>query len=499
MTIVDTRATRASSFGTIESWDPRVDVIRYLRRIAARWRVVAFVALVCIGGAAAATAAAIPEYQTNATFFVSSNSNSQDISQQQAAAIYAQQQVLSYAAVASSEVMAQTVKSDLNLGMSAAEIRSEISTSVELGTVLVHVTVTDTSANRALAILQSLGRSYDAVIAKVDAANNTNTKGAYRVSVTLLTNPEFPTSPSSPNVLLNLLVGLVAGLLLGVGAGALREVLDSRINDADRLSEVTGKPTMGVVVNDPAASKQPIATRAGSRSIRAENFRQIRANLQFANVDEHPRVIVITSSIPAEGKTMVALNLASTLAEAGFTVCLVDADLRRPSIAKVMGLPGAVGLTSVLINQIDLDEAMQNAGSNLFVLTSGPIPPNPSEVLASSFVREIIRSLLDKVDYVIIDTAPLLPVADGAEVAALADGVLLVARNKLTTDAQVKRAVGVLRRVDAKLIGVVLNRVLASRRGEYGYTYYGESGKRSEKGERSRSRQPGRRRKEINS
>jgi capsular exopolysaccharide synthesis family protein len=230
---------------------------------------------------------------------------------------------------------------------------------------------------------------------------------------------------------------------------------------------------MGVIVEDPWTERHPIATRAGNRNIRAENFRQLRANLQFANVDEHPRVIAVTSSIPEEGKTTVAINLASTLAEAGFSVCLVDADLRRPTVAKVLGLVSPVGLTSVLIQQIALNDALQHAGSTLYVLASGPTPPNPSEVLASSYVRDVIRSLLESVDYVVIDTAPLLPVADGSEVAALADGTLLVGRHGVTTDANVQRSAQALQRVDAKLIGVVLNRTPVRRNNrEYGYTYY---------------------------
>jgi capsular exopolysaccharide synthesis family protein len=140
-------------------------------------------------------------------------------------------------------------------------------------------------------------------------------------------------------------------------------------------------------------------------------------------------------------------------------------------VARTLGLAGPVGLTSVLIQQIGLSEALQSAGPNLYVLASGPVPPNPSEVLASTYVRDIIRSLLDKVDYVVIDTAPLLPVSDGSEVAALADGTLLVAKYESTTDNQVKRAVATLRGVDAKLIGVVLNRAPRRRASEYGYSY----------------------------
>jgi non-specific protein-tyrosine kinase len=246
---------------------------------------------------------------------------------------------------------------------------------------------------------------------------------------------------------------------------------------------------MGVIVDDPKAQRHAIATRAGVRNIRAENFRQLRANLQFANVDEHPRVIAVTSSVPTEGKTMVSINLASTLAEAGFTVCLVDADLRRPTIAKQLGLVSPVGLTNVLLQQIDLLQALQDAGSNLYVLSSGPTPPNPSEVLASSYVREVIRSLLERVDYVIVDTAPLLPVADASEVAALSDGTLLVARHMLTTETQVSRSVATLRGVDAKLIGVVLNRVPTKRTSEYGYTYYrADSGRPHSRDERAKDR-----------
>jgi capsular exopolysaccharide synthesis family protein len=265
---------------------------------------------------------------------------------------------------------------------------------------------------------------------------------------------------------------VLVGLLVGAALAVARDILDNRVKNADELSKIAGSPTMGVVVEDPKTQRHPIATRAGTRNMRAENYRQLRANLQFANVDQHPRVIAVTSSIPSEGKTTVAINLASTLAEAGFSVCLVDADLRRPTIAKALGLLSPVGLTSVLIHQIELTEALQNAGSSFYVLTSGPTPPNPSEVLASSYVRDVIRSLLDKVDYVVCDTAPLLPVADGSEVAALADGTLLVARHGMTTDTHVKRAVHTLGRVDAKLLGVVLNRVPPRKNNEYGYTYY---------------------------
>lgn len=440
----------------------------YLRVLRERWRLITVIVLLSIGVAALVTAGTPKVYQATAQVFVSSNASSDPIAQYQAAA-FAQSQVATYAQIVDSPDVLQTVKSDLHLSLTASQLRGKISADAPASTTLVLVHATDGHPNTAASIANSAARAFVTQIERYSTPSNSSTPGVKL----FVTDPAFaPSAPVSPNAVLNVILGLFVGLFVGAALAVTRDVLDNRIRNVDDFAEATRAPVMGVIIEDPNTTRHPIATRAGPRSIRAENFRQLRANLQFANVDRHPRVIAVTSSIPAEGKTMVALNLASTLAEAGFTVCLVDADLRRPTVAKTLGLPGVVGLTSVLIQQIDLDDALQSAGSNLFVLTSGPTPPNPSEVLASSYAREIIHSLLERVDYVVLDTAPLLPVADGSEVAALADGTLLVGRYKYTTEAQVKRATASLSRVDANLIGVMLNRVPNNRSGEYGYSYY---------------------------
>lgn len=442
----------------------------YLRIFRERWKVIALSVLLGIGIAAVITALSSKVYQGNVQIFVSFNSEGPgtgaDAYAQNAAL---QQEVATFASLIDTPDIIHGIQTDLNLALSDSQMRSKISAEAPTTQTLVLVHATDGNPTTAAAIANSAANQFIKYIQKVKTPLD-STKPTVQLFVTQPATA--PSSPASPDPVINIAIGVVLGLLLGVGLAVGRDVLDNRIKDADDLAKATGKPTMGLIVEDPKAGRHPIATRAGTRNARAENFRQLRANLQFANVDEHPRVIAITSSIPSEGKTMVAMNLASTLAEAGFTVCLVDADLRRPTIAKVMGLAGPVGLTSVLIHQIDLDDALQKAGSNLYVLSSGPTPPNPSEVLASSYVRDIVHQLLDRVDYVVIDTAPLLPVADGSEVAALADGTLLVASHNMTTDVQVKRAVTTLARVDARLLGVVLNRVPVRRAGEYGYAYY---------------------------
>lgn len=443
----------------------------YLRILKERWRLVAVFTGVSLLLAFIITELTPKVYEASAQVYVAASGNSADQSTQLQAAAAVQYQVSTYAAIVDAPDLLHSVKRDLNLTMSDRQLKGKISATAPPSQALVIIHATDGSASQAAAIANSAARAFTTVV-----QDFTTPAGGTQPTVRLfVTDPaSAPGSPQSPNTLLNLALGLVLGLLIGASLAVARDILDNRIKDVETLSKVSNAPAMGVVVEDPKTQRHVIATRAGTRNVRAENYRQLRANLQFANVDEHPRVIAVTSSIPTEGKTTVAINLASTLAEAGFSVCLVDADLRRPTVAKVLGLLSPIGLTSVLIHQIELSEAMQNAGSSFYVLTSGPTPPNPSEVLASSFVRGVIRSLLDKVDYVVIDTAPLLPVADGSEVAALADGTLLVARHGLTTDAHVKRSIESLDRVDAKLLGVVLNRipVKRGRNNEYGYTYY---------------------------
>lgn len=441
----------------------------YLRVLRERWKLVTFVALLLTCMAVLITALTPRVYQATTTIFVASNATA-DPASQYSGVIAAQTQAATFADIVTSKKILDQVRTDLNLALTNQELAAKISATAPDQRALVQISVDDGSADGAAAIANSVAKAFVSVVAE---DNTPDGASASTVKLTQTSPADAPTSAIEPNATLNIGLGIILGILAGIALAIARDVLDRRIKDADALEKVSGVPTMGIIIEDPKTARYPIAAHASAHNQRAENFRQLRANLQFANVDQHPRVIAITSSIPGEGKTTAAINLAATLAETGFTVCLVDADLRRPSVGKALGLPDSVGLTSVLIHQVGVMEALQNAGSNLHVLTSGPTPPNPSEVLASSYVRDVIRSLLDHVDYVVLDTAPLLPVADGSEVAALADGSLLVVQYSETTDSQVKRALQNMRRVDAKVLGAVLNRVpVKHNKGEYAYSYY---------------------------
>ncbi|HZY75327.1 MAG TPA: polysaccharide biosynthesis tyrosine autokinase [Jatrophihabitantaceae bacterium] len=440
----------------------------YLRIFRERWKVLVGVVLAAVIIAITITVTSSKVYQATTQLFVVSSDTTVPGQQYQGSA-FTQLQVQTFAQIVASPNVLHAVQKDLDLPMSDSELKGKISATAPTSQSIVNLQVSDSDPARAAAIANSAAKAFVTQVEGYYATSGDKKTSTVRMYIT---DPATaPGSPSSPKPVLNIVLGLVLGLFAGIALAVARDVLDNRIKATEALVKVAGAPAMGTIVEDAATKRQVVAARAGSSNVRAENFRQLRANLQFAAIDTHPRIIAVTSAIPGEGKSTVAINLASTLAEAGFTVCLVDADLRRPAIAKALGLIENVGLTSVLVQQLSLDQAIQSAGAGLSVLTSGPTPPNPSEVLASSYVREVVRSLLNRVDYVVLDTAPLLPVADGSEVAALADGTLIVARHGVTTDTQVRRAVNVLRQLDVTVLGTVLNRIPAGRKSEYRYAY----------------------------
>ena len=253
-----------------------------------------------------------------------------------------------------------------------------------------------------------------------------------------------------------------------------RELLDNTLTTSEDVADITTAPIIGRITSDVGAVRQPVGSALAAATSWAEAFRVLRTNMQYIEVDHEQRVFVVTSSLPQEGKSTTAVNLGVTLALTHQRVALVECDLRRPMIAKRLGLDGAVGTTSVLIGKVGLREAMQSYGdTGLQVLACGPIPPNPSELLQSKAMETLLAQLRAEYDVVLLDAPPLLPVTDAALLTAQADGALVVVRHGKTTHDQLAHAIERLEAVDARALGVVLNMVPAKRRGgeTYSYTY----------------------------
>jgi polysaccharide biosynthesis transport protein len=267
-----------------------------------------------------------------------------------------------------------------------------------------------------------------------------------------------PSSPSSPRLLTDLFIAALLGLLIGIGIAMLQALRDSRIRSLDDLREaVGGLGVIGVIpkvkewVNVEASL---LGGAGGQRSAVGEAFRSLRTSTQFLNQDRTTRLIEITSPLVDEGKTSIATNLAVSLAQAGHSVILVDCDFHR-----VFKIPNVVGITSVLANTATLEDASASASGvpNLTLLPVGPIPPNPSELLGSSQNRSLLAQLGRSYDYVLIDSAPLLPVTDAVVLATMASGVLLVCAATKTTKNDLHQAMSMLSGVEAPVQGVVFN------------------------------------------
>ena len=289
---------------------------------------------------------------------------------------------------------------------------------------------------------------------------------------------EIPTDPVEPTPLRTATLAAVVGLLLGLGAAFAIDYFDDSLRTEDDLERIVDLPVLAVVPIDPPADNRPIALSApGDYAV--EVYRGLRTNIQFLGLDRPIKVIQITSSLPGEGKTTTATNLAVVLAQAGRRVALVDADLRRPRVHEVFAVPQNPGVIDLLVgepfelvsNQLDL-----GGGTALNVTPSGTVPGNPGELLSSQRARDLLRELSTKFDYVIVDSAPILPVADSLALASGVDAVVFVAQAKRTSRRNVAEAIERLGRVHAPVIGLVLNQAKPGERaGAYGYgSAYGQ-------------------------
>jgi len=441
----------------------------FLRAIRAQWLLVLLSVLLALGAAGIFTWQTTPLYAATTKLFVSTPGSDETTTTAYQGGLFSEQRVTSYAELLEGSQLASRVIDSLGLDMTPEELSESISASLVPETVILQATVTDPSPERAQLLADTVGREFRELVDVLETPPNSETA---TVTVTVVEAARLPEDPIEPNIPRNLSLGALLGLLIGLGLAVLREQLDNTVKRADDVEELTGAAVIGGVLYNGDISKKPLAQQLQGQSPTAEAFRQIRTNLQFLNVDNPPRVIIMTSSLPGEGKSTAAISLALVLAQSDERVAVVEGDLRRPRVTRYLRMVGGVGLTNVLAGTIALEDALQPLGDGkLMVLASGPSPPNPSEMLGSSHMRQVIADLRASNDYVIVDSSPLLPVTDGLVLASLCDGVVLVSRHGVTKREQLRQSAQMLRSVDAKLLGVVLNMLPAKSSGSYGYGY----------------------------
>lgn len=446
------------------------DYIRILRK---NWIIILVATLVGLGAAATYSLTRTPTYESSSTVFVSTQTSG-SVAELQQGSSFAQARINTYVGLVTTPVVMNPVIAELGLEMTAGQLAGSVSASSATGQTLITITVEDTDPVAAAEIANALAASLSAAVPALEPAS---AEGASQIKLSRVRDAQPALRPASPNVPLNLALGLVIGLALGIGVAVLRTVLDTRVRTSRDVEQVTDTPIIGAIAFDPKAKERPLIVHADPLSPRAESFRALRTNLQFLDMGGRSS-FVVTSSVPSEGKSTTTINLAIALADAGKKVALLDTDLRKPKVAEYLGLEGGAGLTDVLIGRARLGDVMQPwGGRSLYVLPSGKIPPNPSELLASPQMHKLLEVLERDFDVVLCDAPPLLPVTDGAILARATSGAIVGIASGKTTRHQLKGAIDALQTVDAKVAGVVLTMVPTrgpdAYYGGYGYGAYG--------------------------
>ena len=279
-----------------------------------------------------------------------------------------------------------------------------------------------------------------------------------------------PSTPVGPKVMLNTLLAALMGILISAGVIFGMDALDDTLQTPEQVSRLLGLPVLGIIFHHPASTQ--LITLEKPRSPAAECFRLLRTNVVYANVDKPLRKLMVTSPLQGEGKSLVSANLAVILAQEGRRVVLLEADLRHPTIHKHFDLPNKLGMTNLLLQPVlNLDGVVNDtAVPGLSVISSGDLPPNPAELLGSLKISQLLEKLDEAVDVIVIDTPPVLPVADPLELSTRVDGVILVLKPGSTKITAAREAVERLQQVNAHIIGVVLNNVKI--KGSHYINYY---------------------------
>jgi succinoglycan biosynthesis transport protein ExoP len=384
-----------------------------------------------------------------------------------------------------SNAVARSVIADLRLTETPEQLLEKVTVSVNPETAVLGVGVVDNDPGRARRIAAALGESFSRLFNERfgrPIPTGAGQNPALPVTATIWDPAHIDPARVSPRPVRNIALAAFFGIVLGLLAGFLREHFDRGLRTREAVEQTFGVPVIGQIPFVRNRRTKPVAVWDGSGEV-AEAFRALRANLQYLGVKRPLRTILVTSATPAQGKTTVTANLAISVARSGASTIAVEGDLRRPQLVEALGVSEQPeGLTSILVGGADpsemLIEIAMEAGDNgarrtsgtAAFLPSGPLPPNPSELLSSMQMTQLLDRLAGLFDYVLIDSPPLLPVADALELARMVDGVILVVRRNRTTTDDAREVRALTDRLGIHLVGVVMTDVepLGSYYGTYG-------------------------------
>jgi succinoglycan biosynthesis transport protein ExoP len=404
---------------------------------------------------------------------------------QNAAAVSSSTILATYALFMTEPPLLNKVIADLGLKTTSDELVKEVKVIPDTLALVLHVTVQDTNPAVARDVANTLVAEFVAEVKQIQQVETQSPNARTGDNFVVLSPAVLPSKPVSPNKTLDVAIAFVAGLLVALGLAFLLDYLDQSIKSDEELTERLGLISLGHVpfmVAGKGKSGELVTLDAQSQA--AEAYKALRTGILFSGIERDVKELVVTSAQMGEGKSRTAANLAVVLAQAGYKTLLIDADFRRPSQHRIFGRIRNVGLSNLIVQDATEAETITavEAVPNLWLLCSGPIPPNPSELLGSGRMRAVVAHLVAGFNYVIIDTPPVNAVTDAPILAASTSGTILVVEQGRTTFPALGRAKQMLDRVGARTLGVVMNKVRAAA-GAYAYDYgYYATPTRSEAG-----------------
>ncbi len=441
-----------------------MELQQYLQVLRRYWRSSLAVVLISVIFAGVFTLFQKPTYTASSSVFltVESGGSAGELSQ---GATYTERQVTSYVNVATTAKVLQPVIDEMGLDLTPPQLAQKLTVTSPSSTSVIKIAAQDGEPRAAAELSNNVAAS---LLNAVEELSPPGPDGSRIVSATIIDQALVPIAPSAPRPKVNLALGALLGALLGLGQGLLRFTFDTRIRSGEDVEEVTDAPILAAIGHSDITAER-VANPEGAMWANEEAYRRLRTNVSFVRLGGERRPsMVVTSAVGAEGKTQTVISLARVLAEAGESVLLVDADLRRPQVAARMRLDSELGLTDVLTGRGSLDDLKIDVIPGfLSVLPAGAIPPNPSELLGSEAMAHLMATAEREYDYVLFDSPPLLPVTDAVVLAAQAGGAIVVSRVERVKKPQLASALQVMEAGNVRLLGMVLNDVPMTRDGTY--------------------------------
>ena len=443
-----------------------MQLARYLRFLGRWWWLLALGAIIGGGSAYGISQLITPVYRAEATLLVN---------QTQTPGVIAYNDILTSERLTKTyreliikrPVLSQVIE-DLDLALGYDELASMTDVAVVPDTQLLRLSVEHQEPQQARLLANAIAQAF------IDANEQ---DGLTRPGTVSVVEPAAsPGAPVRPRTMLNTIVGVLAGLFLVGVAVVVYEYLDDTLKTAEDVEAAAGLATLGGVARFPSRARGGVNLVVGSphRVAAAEAYRVLRTNVRFSTLDEPAQALLVSSANPSEGKTTTVANLAVAIAQTGQRVIVVDSDLRRPALHRVFGLSNGAGLTSALFSRdAQISRFLQPTEfEGLSVLTSGPLPPNPSELLSSNRMDAIVDALRKEADIVLFDSPPALVVADASILAGKVDGTMLVVDAGRARASTLQRAIEALSRSKTRVLGAVLNKLADRGQGSYSYAYY---------------------------